>query len=90
MSPELSESNSRKTDSGSSLADERQSVFSGLNGQNFSYSNFHSFGGSSPQQSENHPPMLKQQSSMPHQNILRTFEQSQNFLVMQQRSEWAP
>ena len=59
-SPELlSEEGSRKTDSGSSLANidvDKQSAYSGchLIGQNFSYSNFHSFGGgNSPQEINN-------------------------------------
>ena len=84
VSNDFCEDESRKTDSGSSNADDKHSLFSGINGaaannglfamkgtskdvrnqgghQNFSYSNFHSFGANSPNQSssENYPPLTK-------------------------------
>lgn len=94
LSPELSEEGkSRKTDSGSSLADEKHSAFSGHNlmGQNFSYSNFHSFGGNSPQQSENYPPKLQHMHS--HNSVISTqnskpFDNNAAFPLFEQQSEW--
>lgn len=98
-SPELSEEDkSRKTDSGS---DDKHSGYSSgnqnlLNGQNFSYSNFHSFGGgnSPQQQSENYPPKLQhahshssQQTLSQHQNKTSPGQQAV-FPLFEQRSEW--
>ena len=84
LSPDLSEEiNSRgKTDSGSSHAEDRVSSnglssfqrAAGGHRQNFSYSNFYSFGAQSPHQSENYPPVRLQ-----HQNSVLS---SQNAIVL--------
>ena len=71
------ENNSQKTDSGSSLAEDKISACSGVKAQNFSYSNFHSFGNNSPQHSENYPPRLHHQSSVLSHQVLSQFDHQQ-------------